>query len=92
METLETSPSPSTTHPPPPAADLTQIKEAVKALETRVTAMMGKAHRDSLQFPGGHTIHNICNRVELHRKRLHDVEEMKGASKLVKMLMGKSGT
>ena len=73
-----------------PTTDLSSLQADVKALDTRVTALMGKAHKDSLSFPGGQSIHNICNRIELHRKRLHDVEEVKGASKLVKMLTGKN--
>ncbi len=48
---------------------------------------MGATQKASSAFPGGYSLHNICNKVEAHRKRLVNVEELKGASTLVKSVL-----
>ena len=62
---------------------ISKLQTALTNLEKRVTSMVGASHKGSIQVLGGNSIQNLCNKVEGHRKRLKDVEELRGSSKLV---------
>ena len=66
--------------------DASPLREAVGLLQQTVTAIIGGPVRSSPALSGGTSLHQLFNTAEGLRKKVHDLQHIKGASPLIRLV------